>query len=144
ATAASSGSPPLDNMSYATWIAGRPSACLLRNPLADEITIGLPANDFPSRRERSRTLMAGSAGASVGSARPAAAAAPAPRKSRRLGATMHSSNGYGCEIPGRCAASKSTESATRSPSLWPPATDTLRRMSAPVRDQLRQAHFLEG
>ena len=33
---------------------------------------------------------------------------------------------------------------SRAPSLGPPAADTLRRMSAAIRDQLRQAHFLEA
>src|SRR5438045_4274521 len=111
-------------------MAGRPSACLLRNPLADELSTGTPANFLAGPAGRSGTVITGSAAASVGSARPAAAAAPAPRKSRRVGDTNTPMPGYGCEIRPEWAPSK--------------ACGTLRRMSATIRDQLRQAHFLEG
>src|SRR6266850_4402055 len=62
----------------------RPSAPLLRKPFADAITTGLPANALRAVAARSRTEMTGVACARPGTAKPAAAAAPAPRKSRRV------------------------------------------------------------
>src|SRR4051812_18769280 len=47
------------------------------------MTTGRPATVFGMSSERSRTVMTGIAPASLGNARPAAAAAPVPRKSRR-------------------------------------------------------------
>ena len=87
---ASSVSDPFVIMSYATWMAGRPSEPLLRNPFADEITTGRPAKELPGVADRSRMKIAGIALASFGRASPAAAAAPAPMKSRRFGDTNDS------------------------------------------------------
>src|SRR5678815_643462 len=86
--AASRGSPPDATLSYATWIAGRPSACFVRNALDDDITTGRPANAFAFRVTHSASRSAPSA--TPGTERPAAAAAataPASRKSRRVGDT---------------------------------------------------------
>src|SRR5688572_32803598 len=68
-------------------MAGRPSACLVRIPFADEMATGRPAKLLMGS-EGSLMEMTGSAPASFGRVKPAAAAAPAPRKSRRVGDTM--------------------------------------------------------
>jgi hypothetical protein len=58
---------------------------LLPNPFDDEMITGLPANGVVRgiNSDRSRTVITGIALANVGSAKPAAAAAPVPRNSRR-------------------------------------------------------------
>src|SRR5688500_10912988 len=47
-------------------------------------------------------------------------------------------------MPGPASKSVAPRARSGHPSLGSPATDTFPPMSATVRDQLRQAHFLEG
>src|ERR1041384_3142591 len=109
----------------------RPSDALLRCPLVEEMTTGRPANAPGMSSARSRTVMSGRAADTLGMAIPAAAAALAPRKSRRL---------IDIGTPGRRASMVTRRVA---PGERPPCV-AFPPMPAEIRDRLRQAKVLEG
>ena len=153
---ASSGSAPPVIMSHATLIPCLPlgsRSC----PLAAEMITGRPASDAAAGSDRSRTTIRGIAAATFGRARPAAAAAPAPRKSRRETVII------GLQRRGSDRRLNDTSAAPRRPSPHTARVTARRRrrrrvsaprsphsalscpaMSATVRDRLRQTQFLEG